>query len=84
MFQVPSQREGEAREALFTAHPEMATWPAEHGFVFYYLAVENALLLNHYGGASHISVRAQEEEQPAKSSELGETPRVGLLASSAP
>jgi hypothetical protein len=39
-----------AREMLFARHPEMADWPADHGFAPYEMEVEELHLLDFFGG----------------------------------
>lgn len=56
--QVPPEAQQEARELLFSRHPAMADWPADHGFHLYELHLSHAGLLDWYGGL-HV-VGAQE------------------------
>lgn len=43
-----------AKDALFTRHPAMRDWPAEHMFEVYKMDIESIWLLNMFGGASII------------------------------
>jgi len=51
-----SEEEGFAKEALFSRHPAMVYWPADHGFYFTKLEIESIVLLDFYGGASQVPV----------------------------
>jgi len=51
-----SGEEAVAREALFSRHPAMIFWPADHGFYFTKLEIESIVLLDFYGGASQVPV----------------------------
>lgn len=44
-----------AREALFTRHPMMKSWPQEHGWFFAKIDVAGIWLIDFYGGASIIN-----------------------------
>ena len=46
---------GPAQDALFAAHPDMASWPANHSWFVGKLDITNILLINMYGGADNIS-----------------------------
>jgi len=52
-----STEENFAKRALFNRHPEMPTWPADHGWFFAKLKIGNILLLDFFGGAKKISVK---------------------------
>jgi len=52
-----SNEEAYAKEALFSRHPAMIYWPADHGFYFTKLDIENIVLLDFYGGASQVPVK---------------------------
>jgi len=39
-----------AKEALFSRHPQMSTWPADHGWYFARLNIENIYVLDFFGG----------------------------------
>lgn len=56
MRPVPDDRLPHARAALFTRHPQMASWPAGHHFEFHYLEITDLFLLDHYGGAVPLTV----------------------------
>ncbi|GIL45668.1 hypothetical protein Vafri_2870 [Volvox africanus] len=45
----------EAQVAMFSRHPRMADWPADHLFEFFELRVEEVHLLDWYGGMAIIS-----------------------------
>merc|ERR1712240_911422 len=51
-----SKEEAYAKEALFSRHPAMVYWPADHGFYFTKLDIESIILLDFYGGASQVPV----------------------------
>jgi len=44
----------QAKEILFSRHPQMKLWPADHGFQAYKFEMTDVVLLNMYGGATHI------------------------------
>jgi len=44
-----------SRQALFSRHPAMASWPEGHGFACYELHVAEVHLLDYYGGMKVIS-----------------------------
>ena len=46
---------GPAEEALFAAHPAMATWPSDHSWFIGKLNILNLWLINIYGGADNIT-----------------------------
>jgi len=52
-----SEEEKYAKEALFSRHPAMVYWPADHGFYFTKLDVESIVLLDYYGGAIQVPVQ---------------------------
>merc|ERR1712198_50645 len=52
-----SNEEAYAKEALFSRHPAVIYWPADHGFYFTKLDIENIVLLDFYGGASQVPVK---------------------------
>jgi len=45
-----------AKEALFSRHPAMETWPADHGWFFAKLDIANILLLDFFGGVSNVPI----------------------------
>merc|ERR1711962_295865 len=45
-----------AHDGLFSRHPEMKTWPANHGWFVAKMEVENILLLDYFGGAKTIEI----------------------------
>jgi len=45
-----------AKEALFSRHPAMETWPADHGWFFAKLDINNILLLDFFGGVENVAV----------------------------
>lgn len=53
---VKTTRVEQARLALFSKHPSMASYPEGHGFTFYELEIESITFLNNFGGASPLSV----------------------------
>ncbi|XP_004706905.2 protein CREG1 isoform X2 [Echinops telfairi] len=44
-----------AKTALFTRHPEMKTWPADHHWFFAKLNITNIWVLDYYGGAKTVT-----------------------------
>ncbi|DAZ93155.1 TPA: hypothetical protein N0F65_006354 [Lagenidium giganteum] len=44
-----------ALDALFSRHPQMKYWPRNHAFQPYVLKLKEAILLDFYGGAKHIT-----------------------------
>ncbi|XP_075420564.1 protein CREG1 [Tenrec ecaudatus] len=44
-----------AKTALFTRHPEMKTWPADHHWFFAKLNITNIWVLDYYGGAKIVT-----------------------------
>ncbi|GAB4823383.1 hypothetical protein N2152v2_010429 [Parachlorella kessleri] len=55
MQKVPSEQLDEAEELLFSRHPAMKDWPADHKFEMYELHIQTMSLLDWYGGAHIIS-----------------------------
>ncbi|EFJ52334.1 hypothetical protein VOLCADRAFT_55820, partial [Volvox carteri f. nagariensis] len=55
MQPVAAEDREEAQAALFSRHPRMADWPADHHFKFFELQVEEVHLLDWYGGMAIIS-----------------------------
>jgi len=56
LLEKGSEEEAVAKEALFSRHPAMVYWPADHGFYFAKLEIESIVLLDFYGGASQVPV----------------------------
>ena len=46
----------QAKEALFSRHPNMDSWPEDHDWFFCKLDIQNILLLNYFGGAITVPV----------------------------
>ena len=55
MAEVPEEGFNEARELLFSRHPQMRGWPKGHNFRIYELQTDAIRLLDFYGGAADIS-----------------------------
>ncbi|KAH9249819.1 hypothetical protein BASA81_012414 [Batrachochytrium salamandrivorans] len=53
---VKTKHVEQAKLALFSKHPSMASYPEGHGFAFYELEIESITFLNNFGGASPLSV----------------------------
>jgi len=51
-----SEEEAFAKEAVFSRHPAMEEWPANHGFYFCKLDIASVVLLDFFGGASIVAV----------------------------
>jgi len=49
-----SQEEIFAKQALFSRHPVMAEWPANHEWFFAKLNISNVILLDFFGGAIDV------------------------------
>jgi len=45
-----------AKKALFSKHPQMASWPGGHGWLVYRLKIDYIFLLSNYGGTAPIKV----------------------------
>lgn len=51
--QVSDETEiAKAKVGLFERHPEMATWPDDHGFVVNKIDITDIFLLDFYGGGA--------------------------------
>ena len=55
MGRVPEESLHEARELLFSRHPQMRGWPKGHHFDVYELDIVAIRLLDFYGGAAEVS-----------------------------
>ena len=55
MAEVSEEELHEARELLFSRHPQMRGWPKGHNFRIYELQTDAIRLLDFYGGAADIS-----------------------------
>jgi len=44
-----------AQQALFSKHPVMPSWPADHGFFFSKLHISNIIVLDYFGGAKTVT-----------------------------
>lgn len=44
-----------ARDALFTRHPEMASWPVSHEWFVAMLEIKDIIVLDYFGGAITVS-----------------------------
>ena len=51
-------------QALFSRHPVMPDWPANHGWYFAKLNVTAVILLDYFGGAIDIDVDEYFSTQP--------------------
>nr|XP_043630742.1 protein CREG1 [Erigeron canadensis] len=51
-----SEEAATARTALFAKHPEMPTWPKDHGFQVFKLDIEDIFMINYYGGPKPLTV----------------------------
>ena len=56
MVRVDADEAPQAQAALFSRHPEMATWPSDHDFEFWKLNIKHIFLLDFYGGAPDLTV----------------------------
>ncbi|XP_045118753.1 protein CREG1-like isoform X2 [Portunus trituberculatus] len=45
-----------AKAALFSRHPVMETWPADHNWIFVKLNIKHIYVLDFFGGASEVDV----------------------------
>ena len=63
-IQPESEEEDRAQQALFSRHPVMETWPAEHGWFFAKLEIRHIYLLDIFGGAKSISVEDYFSAEP--------------------
>ena len=41
-------------QALFSRHPVMADWPADHEWFFAKLAIRQVAVLDYFGGAKYV------------------------------
>lgn len=58
MVNVTDQTEHDkAKEVLFSQHPSMKSWPADHGWLIQKLKIDKIWLIDTFGGASDISVK---------------------------
>mmetsp|Transcript_3941 Transcript_3941/g.9900 ORF Transcript_3941/g.9900 Transcript_3941/m.9900 type:complete len:209 (-) Transcript_3941:170-796(-) len=55
--QTSGETERHGREFVFSRHPTMATWPADHHWIVYEMEIEKIFLLDYFGGAHHFSVQ---------------------------
>lgn len=55
-----------AKEALFTRHPAMSTWPADHEWFFAKLKIGQIVLLDQFGGPKYIDVQEYLNVEPPK------------------
>jgi hypothetical protein len=54
-IQNGTQEAAFAQEALFSKHPVMPSWPADHGFFFAKLHISNIIVLDYFGGAKTVA-----------------------------
>eukprot|EP00877_Chromochloris_zofingiensis_P004915 jgi/Chrzof1/14424/Cz09g02120.t1 len=52
---VPESEQSTVKQMLFSRHPAMAKWPADHQFTLYEMQIESLMLLDWYGGAHIIT-----------------------------
>ena len=52
---VPKSAVSDVSKAMFALHPEMKSWPSDHGFYFVTLNITNIWLIDMFGGASNIA-----------------------------
>lgn len=45
-----------AKEALFSRHPSMLSWPKDHNFFFMKLNIERIVLVDYFGGPIYVNV----------------------------
>ncbi|XP_078512827.1 protein CREG1 [Lissotriton helveticus] len=45
-----------AKEALFSRHPEMASWPKDHEWFFAKLNITNIWVLDYFGGMKNVTI----------------------------
>lgn len=58
----------QAKEILFSRHPQMKLWPANHGFQPFKFEMTDVVLLDFYGGATHIDPKTFLAASPWKPS----------------
>jgi hypothetical protein len=54
---VNSTEEAFAKRALFSRHPAMPDWPADHGWFFAKLKIGSILVLDYFGGAKQVPLQ---------------------------
>jgi hypothetical protein len=54
-IQDGTQEAAFAQEAMFSKHPVMSSWPADHGFFFAKLHISNIIVLDYFGGAKTVA-----------------------------
>jgi len=59
MTPVPDENRTQALNAMFSKHPQMESWPADHGFIPYWIAPENMtgsiFMLDMYGPSHPVT-----------------------------
>ena len=55
LARVPAAEADAAAELLFARHPEMQSWPADHGFAPFELQIDTLRLLDFFGGAHDLT-----------------------------
>ncbi|KAL0270876.1 UNVERIFIED_CONTAM: hypothetical protein PYX00_008149 [Menopon gallinae] len=52
-----TDEENFAKTALFSRHPEMESWPADHDWFFAKLKIKQIILIDHFGGATYVNIQ---------------------------
>ena len=52
-----STEEAFARDALFKRHPEMSSWPDDHGWFFAKMNMSSILVLDYFGGVKTVTLK---------------------------
>jgi len=52
-----STEEAFARNALFKRHPEMSSWPDDHGWFFAKMNMTSIIVLDYFGGVKPVAVK---------------------------
>lgn len=55
-----------AKEQLFRAHPEMKSWPSDHGWLVNYLDIEEVWIIDVFGGADILSAEEYYSATPLR------------------
>uniref|UniRef100_A0A8D0B5D5 Cellular repressor of E1A stimulateds 1 n=1 Tax=Salvator merianae TaxID=96440 RepID=A0A8D0B5D5_SALMN len=62
---VPNGTEADfAKKALFSRHPEMASWPHDHGWFFAKLNISSVWVLDYFGGMKTVTPEEYFRAQP--------------------
>ena len=52
-----STEEAFAKDALFKRHPEMSSWPDDHGWFFAKMNMSSILVLDYFGGVKTVTLK---------------------------